>query len=156
MRKSLKLLSLFLALSMTGSILSACGDNKGDSGDDTNTAETFDYATEMLSKMDNVSTGYNSSLFYVNTLEFQIADPSVIYVTEGEDAGYFYAYGTSDEIGCHGIQAWRSKDLSHWECTGIAFLPDYSVAWAVNNYCGARSFTIRRKNSIICSIMLII
>ena len=134
MRKSLKLLSLFLALSMTGSILSACGDNKGDSGDDTNTAETFDYATEMLSKMDNVSTGYNSSLFYVNTLEFQIADPSVIYVTEGEDAGYFYAYGTSDEIGCHGIQAWRSKDLSHWECTGIAFLPDYSVAWAVNNY----------------------
>lgn len=98
MRKSLKLLSLFLALSMTGSILSACGDNKGDSGDDTNTAETFDYATEMLSKMDNVSTGYNSSLFYVNTLEFQIADPSVIYVTEGEDAGYFYAYGTSDEI----------------------------------------------------------
>lgn len=106
--------------------------------------------------MDNVSTGYNSSLFYVNTLEFQIADPSVIYVTEGEDAGYFYAYGTSDEIGCHGIQAWRSKDLSHWECTGIAFLPDYSVAWAVNNYCGARSFTIRRKNSIICSIMLII
>ena len=88
----------------------------------------------MLSQKDNVSTGYNSNLFYVNTLEFEIADPTVIYITEGEEAGYFYAYGTSDEIGCHGFQAWRSKDLSHWECTGIALKPDFSTTWAVQNY----------------------
>ena len=88
----------------------------------------------MLSEMDDVSTGYNSNLFYVNMLDFEVADPSVIFVTEGKDKGYFYAYGTSDEIGGHGIQGWRSKDLCHWECTGVAFMPDYDTAWAVNCY----------------------
>ena len=48
--------------------------------------------------------------------------------------GWFYAYGTSDEIGAHGIQTWRSKDLSHWEARGIALYPDYETTWAVDNY----------------------
>ena len=132
MRKQFRVLSLLLALSFTGSILSSCGSR--DKKPKTVTLKEDTYNSEMLSKEENVSAGYNSNLFYVNTLEFQIADPSVIYVSEGKDEGYFYAYGTSDEIGCHGIQSWRSKDLSHWECTGIAFQPDYEVAWAVNNY----------------------
>lgn len=130
--KKAKILSLILAVGMVAGIASSCAD-KNQSG---NVAVLTgdNYNAELLSEVENVSTGYNSNLFYVNTLEFQVADPSVIYVSEGDEAGYFYAYGTSDEIACHGFQAWRSKDLSHWECTGIAYSPDYGVTWAVNNY----------------------
>lgn len=128
--KKFKFLSLAAAVTLTLGVAAAC--SGGESGNTVLTQNN--YNAELLSKAENVSDGYNGSLFYVNTLEFQVADPSVIYVSEGAEKGYFYAYGTSDEIGCHGFQAWRSKDLSHWECTGVAFMPDYSVAWAVNNY----------------------
>ena len=50
---------------------------------------------------------FNRDLFYMNTLEFLVADPTVVYAEHAEDPsqeGYFYAYGTSDLIGCHGIQ----------------------------------------------------
>lgn len=149
MRNSLKILSLLLAACLAGGTLASCGggskasDSPGGgissetpsaSVPETPTADRFEYDEELLSEAANVSEGYNGNLFYVNTLDFEIADPSVIYVTEGEEAGWFYAYGTSDEIGCKGIQGWRSKDLSHWETTGIAFKPDYDVAWATENY----------------------
>ena len=131
MKRSLLLFLLaFVTVFCAAGFIACQTGNGGDNGQ----AVTFDYDSEMLSQKDNVSTGYNSNLFYVNTLEFEIADPTVIYITEGEEAGYFYAYGTSDEIGCHGFQAWRSKDLSHWECTGIALKPDFSTTWAVQNY----------------------
>lgn len=94
----------------------------------------FDYNTEFLSETEDPVNGYNSNLFYVNNLEFEIADPTVIQITEGEEKGYFYVYGTSDEIGAHGFQSWRSKDLSHWESMGIALEPDHSVTWASENY----------------------
>lgn len=139
MKQKLKTISLALtmalALGSAASALAACGGKKPEPEQGAGeTTGTFSYDTEMLSAAADVSNGYNGNLFYVNTLEFQVADPSVIYISEGEDAGWFYAYGTSDDINCHGIQAWRSKDLSHWECTGIAFQPDYSQAWAVDNY----------------------
>ena len=130
MKKSLKiLLSLLLSLLMVGSLagLVACNTQTEPLGE-------VPYDAELLSEKEDVIYGYNNKLFYVNTLDFQVADPTVIFVTEGEEAGYFYAYGTSDEIGCHGFQAWRSKDLSHWECMGVAFQPDFSVAWAHSNY----------------------
>lgn len=129
--KKAKILSLILAVGMLTGIASSCKKNQSE---DSTVLTRDNYNAELLSEAENVSTGYNGNLFYVNTLEFQVADPSVIYISEGEEAGYFYAYGTSDEIGCHGFQSWRSKDLSHWECTGIAYAPDYSVTWAVNNY----------------------
>lgn len=129
--KKTKILSLIIAVGMIAGLAASCGENKGDG----NAVLAQDnYNAELLSRAEKVSTGYNGNLFYVNTLEFQVADPSVIYISEGDEKGYFYAYGTSDEIGCHGFQAWRSKDLSHWECTGVAYMPDYSVTWAVNNY----------------------
>lgn len=130
MKKS-KIISFVLAVGMVAGVASSC---KSGGGSDTTVLTRDNYNAELLSEAENVSAGYNGNLFYVNTLEFQVADPSVIYIPEGDEAGYFYAYGTSDEIGCHGFQAWRSKDLSHWECTGIAYAPDYSVTWAVNNY----------------------
>lgn len=111
-------------LAGTVGTLSACGDS----------SSGFDYGTELLSSMENPAQDYNGNLFYVNSLEFQNADPCVIYITEGKGQGWFYAYGTSDEIGCHGIQAWRSKDLAHWECTGIALNPNFETTWATDNY----------------------
>lgn len=94
----------------------------------------FSYEAELLSTKEDPSADYNSNLFYVNSLQSEIADPSVIYITEGKDAGWFYAYGTSDEIDGHGFEAWRSKDLSHWECTGVAFQPVYTKTWAIDYY----------------------
>lgn len=92
----------------------------------------FDYVSYENDNYDEYS--YNKNLYYLNELNFQIADPTVIYVDEGEGAGYFYAYGTSDLIQCHGFQCWRSKDMTNWEYVGVAFEPDYSEAWAFNNY----------------------
>lgn len=126
MSKSKKIISIAVAACLTAGTVGAfagCGKNGG-----------FQYQETRLSEMENSAKDYNSNLFYVNSLEFRIADPSVIYVTEGKGQGWFYAYGTSDDIGGHGIQSWRSKDLAHWECTGIALLPDYAKTWATDNY----------------------
>ncbi len=95
-------------------------------------ADEFSYETYKDSTYNDYS--YNKNLYYLNELNFEIADPTVIYVEEGEEKGYFYAYGTSDLIQCHGIQCWRSRDLTNWEYRGVAFEPDYSEAWAHNNY----------------------
>lgn len=145
-----KLIALTLSALLTLGSLSAfagCtpeGNNNGntpgggpgneDHGGGSTATGDFSYSEELLSGMEDPAKDYNGNLFYVNSLEFQIADPSVIYITEGKDAGYFYAYGTSDEINCHGVQGWRSRDLSHWECTGVAFFPDFENAWATDNY----------------------
>ena len=47
---------------------------------------TFSYITnENMSS----STEYNKNLYYLNQLNFQIADPDVIYIDHGEEAGCF-------------------------------------------------------------------
>ena len=38
---------------------------------------------------EDVIKGYNSELYYRNDLEFDGADPTVIYINEGEHAGYY-------------------------------------------------------------------
>lgn len=130
MDKKMRLSRIFTALLAGVFVCGAmvgCDETSGE-------AVEFDYETEFLSEAEDPVNGYNSNLFYVNNLEFEIADPTVIQITEGEEKGYFYVYGTSDEIGGHGFQAWRSKDLSHWECMGIALEPDHNVTWASENY----------------------
>lgn len=92
----------------------------------------FSYLTYDSDTYDDYS--YNKNLYYLNELKFEVADPTVIYVDEGEEKGYFYAYGTSDLVQCHGFQCWRSKDMTNWEYMGVAFEPDYSETWAYNNY----------------------
>lgn len=67
---------------------------------------------------------YNDNLFYRNDLTLRSADPSGIYITEGDEKGYFYMYATSDMIGCRGIMAWRSTDLNTWQNMGVVFTPD--------------------------------
>ena len=66
----------------------------------------------------NNSDNYNHDLFYRNDLDTVGADPSVIYITEGKDAGYYYMYITSDELKGSGFLGYKSTDMVTWECTG--------------------------------------
>lgn len=68
-------------------------------------------------------TAYNHETVYENDLETVGADPSVIYVTEGDQAGYYYMYITSDDIGASGYLSYRSTNLNDWECMGLAYSP---------------------------------
>ena len=129
-----RIISLSLAVLMIlGTMCASVGCVLGGNDNTGSTVEgDFSYITYSEDTYDDYS--YNKNLYYLNELNFQIADPTVIYVEEGEGKGYFYAYGTSDLIQCHGFQCWRSKDLTNWEYVGVAFEPDYSEAWAFNNY----------------------
>ena len=129
-----KIISLLMVVLMTFGVLCAsvgCVLNQGGE-DEVPIKGDFSYTTYENDTYDEYS--YNKNLYYLNELNFQIADPTVIYVEEGEGKGYFYAYGTSDLIQCHGFQCWRSKDMTNWEYVGVAFEPDYSETWAFNNY----------------------
>ena len=101
-----------------------------DDGDKPTPEGNFSYYEQNLSK----DLDYNTNLYLLNSLEFQVADPTVIYVDHGDQAGYFYAYGTSDDIRGYGIQSWRSKDLAHWESMGVAYKPDFNNTWANIHY----------------------
>ncbi len=79
----------------------------------------------------DVEAEYNRNLFFYNELKFEVADPTVIYVDAEKT---FYAYGTSDQIGCHGFQAWKSSDLANWEDLGPVYLPDFLNSWTYTNY----------------------
>ena len=61
---------------------------------------------------------YDEEIIYQNDLNTHGADPSVIYIDEGEQAGYFYMYVTG--IG-RGYECFRSKDLNTWEKVGVAY-----------------------------------
>ncbi|MBQ8802764.1 MAG: family 43 glycosylhydrolase [Tyzzerella sp.] len=73
---------------------------------------------------DDVLVDGPSELFYENELSTIGADPDVIYITEGEDAGYYYMYITSDELHGAGFLAYKSKDLANWVCAGVALKPE--------------------------------
>jgi len=81
-----------------------------------------------------VDGNYDESLFYINDLELALPDPNVIYIDRGEEAGWFYAYGTSDDIGIRGFQCWRSKDFCNWEYKGVAYMPEFGKTWADGIY----------------------
>lgn len=138
--KAMSLLAAGVLLS--GAFAGCGGDDETSTGGDGGVVSAppaeevgFDYETEMLSRIGQ--DNYNSELFYVNNLDFKIADPTVIQITDEDDEenyGYFYVYGTSDDIIGNGFQCWRSKDLAHWESMGIAFEPDHGNTWASYNY----------------------
>lgn len=95
----------------------------------------MDKDTVLLPHYDSISENgdYNHGLYYRNDLDTLAADPSVIYISEGEEKGWFYLYGTSDEIKTCGYQGWRSKDLNNWECVGVVMLPS-ADSWAQKSY----------------------
>ncbi|MBQ2887189.1 MAG: family 43 glycosylhydrolase [Alphaproteobacteria bacterium] len=78
----------------------------------------------LIGKKDNVQVSQPSELFYQNELTTVGADPDALYITEGEDAGYYYMYITSDELGGAGFFGYKSKDLVNWECAGVALNPE--------------------------------
>lgn len=79
------------------------------------------------------TTAYNKNIWFANTLETEVADPSIIY---GDD-GYYYMYGTSNELSTTGFYCYRSKQLNYWENLGPCFLADpfswsCTALWAPN------------------------
>lgn len=91
-------------------VLSACIGCKG-----TPAAQEFYYDDGIVADEEN----YNTEQFFRNDLEVDwFADPGAIYVTEGEDAGWFFAYGTTGNGG--GFAIYRTKDFSSWEPVGFA------------------------------------
>ncbi len=84
-----------------------------------------------------------SEVFYKNELLTVGADPDVIYISEGEDAGYYYMYITSDDLHGAGFLAYKSRDLVQWVCAGVALRSggEYdettgytTVSYAFSNY----------------------
>ncbi len=81
------------------------------------------YSSEVDELGNMIEQDYNHDLVYQNDLKEKGADPSAIYVTEGEEKGYYYMYSTYDPIGATGYLCYRSKNLNDWECMGVAYNP---------------------------------
>lgn len=124
-----KILLLVVVLMATLVLSMAC--TPEESGE-TPTPATGEFSYVTNAQMS--STDYNKNLYFLNELKFEIADPDVIYIDHGEEEGWFYAYGTSDLVGCFGIQCWRSKDLTNWEYVSVAYQPDFSKNWDAYNH----------------------
>ena len=85
----------------------------------------------------------SGDVFYRNDLLTVGADPDVLYISEGEDAGYYYMYITSDDLHGAGFLAYKSRDLVEWVCAGVALKSEGSydeatgyttVSYAFSNY----------------------
>ena len=85
----------------------------------------------------------SGEMFYRNDLNTVGADPDVIYISEGEDAGYYYMYITSDDLHGAGFLAYKSRDLVEWVCAGVALRSEgaydettgyTTVSYAFSNY----------------------
>ena len=124
MKKIIKGLGICLAVATSLSI-AACG---GSSDPAVDSEVSLAYYDQLKSGQD-----YNHSLYYQNDMLFDAADISVLYIDEGEESGYFYAYATSDSIGSYGFLAWRSKDLVNWQSMGLAFEPQPGT-WGTRLY----------------------
>lgn len=124
MKKIMKGLGICLAVATSLSIV-ACH----------KPSDTAAGSEASLTYYDQLKEGqdYNHSLYYQNDMLFDAADISVLYIDEGEERGYFYAYATSDSIGAYGFLAWRSKDLVNWQSMGVAFEPQPGT-WGTRLY----------------------
>lgn len=117
-----KFLALLLGTVMVFGVLAAtgCSSETAGYGNVNVPLEYYEYKAPAEGEEEKE---YNRETVYQNDLEELGADPSVIYIEEGDQAGYFYMYVTSDQIGASGYQAFRSKDLNQWECMGVAYNP---------------------------------
>lgn len=127
-----KILNLLLVAVLVASFILpvACTPTEDDTGETPKVTGEFSYVTNSTMS----STDYNKNLYFLNELKFEIADPDVIYIDHGSEEGWFYAYGTSDLVGCFGIQCWRSKDLTNWEYVSVAYQPNFEVNWDAYNH----------------------
>ncbi|MDR3318324.1 MAG: family 43 glycosylhydrolase [Clostridiales bacterium] len=127
-----KLLVFGVLIVFLFNVLLACSPTQDNgNGDQDGYGKDFEYYSSVLSKGDDI----NYNLFFQNLLDFKIADPSLLYIEEGEERGYFYVYGTSYGLdGATTFESWRSKDLSNWENMGVAYKGDYTDGWASRNH----------------------
>ena len=72
---------------------------------------------------------YDTSVFYRNDNTFSAPDPCMIYITEGEEEGYYYFYPTG--VGGMAIPAYRTKDFVHYELMNGAAFTFQQGGWAV-------------------------
>ncbi|MBR5570820.1 MAG: family 43 glycosylhydrolase [Oscillospiraceae bacterium] len=103
---------------MTESTVKFTGFNNGTTVVEDLVALRFASQAEAENYLLGCNTAKNVS--YKNQLDVLGADPSVIAITEGKDAGSYYMYITSDSLGCKGYLAYRSWDLVNWECVSTA------------------------------------
>ena len=87
---------------------------------------------ESMSFDDTLGDTFNQNMFFINDLKTPSADPSVIYIEEGEEEGYFYMYGTTDALGATGVHAYRTKNFNSWQLVGPAFIPSRD-SWAIRD-----------------------
>ena len=105
-------------VAMTESTVKFTGFNTGTTTVENLVARRFESAAEAEAYLLTRNTVQDVS--YKNQLSIQGADPSVVAITQGKDAGSYYMYTTSDALGCTGFLAYRSWDLVNWECVSTA------------------------------------
>ena len=116
MKKFLKKIYLTL-FSLCSIILSSC-------------SSLYNIGVVDLKYYDNedIVDGYNKDLYYRNDLELEGADPTVIYINEGEYNGYFIMYLAKSNA----VNAYKSKDLVSWEAVSVCFNPPVG-SWGVSD-----------------------
>ena len=116
MNKIKKILTLMTFLSIS-IVLVAC-------------SPTYDIGVVDLKYYDNEDAlvGYNKDLYYRNDLEFAGADPTVIYISEGEYEGYFMMYLAKSES----VNVYKSKDLANWEVVSVCYTPSMN-SWGLTD-----------------------
>lgn len=77
------------------------------------------YYDETTYEKEGEGSLYNQNLFYRNDRSIDIADPSVLYVSDPNDPDYgsYFLYGTNSTSG---FFAYKSTDLFHWDGIGYA------------------------------------
>lgn len=131
-KRFLRIISVILAC-VTVISLTACGSG---SGSETK-ADDGEYKAGELSfySYDSNEKEVNKNLFYVNSSNEWGADPSLLFVPDEDgDGGTYYVYCTSGYINTAGIEVWRSRNLTDWECLGPAFMPDVDENWSYKGY----------------------
>jgi hypothetical protein len=107
----------FVLFSLCSVLLSSC-------------SQVYNIGVVDLKYYDNedILIGYNSDLYYRNDLDFEGADPTVIYIDEGEYEGYFMMYLAKSEA----VNVYKSKDLASWEAVSVCFNPPVG-SWGVSD-----------------------
>lgn len=77
---------------------------------------------------EDLVSGYNKELYYRNDLEFEGADPTVIYINEGEYNGYFIMYLAKSNA----VNTYKSKDLVSWESVSVCYNPPVG-SWGLSD-----------------------
>lgn len=88
-------------------------------------AEPLDYVGYETGEID---AEYDKNLFFRNEYNLESADPSVIYVSEGEWAGWFFATGTNSGSG---FKIYRSQNLTDWESAGEGFVRPTNIRFRI-------------------------